>query len=372
MDLNSLPQISFFTTDVAEIERQLISDFETLSGKTLYPGDPVRLFLSGLAYVQALQYFLAETALKQNFLAYSKEGNLEHLGALLDVERIPASGATVDVQFSRVIGSTGAVFIPAGTRVSPDGQLFFAVKSAGTVLSGTPHAVLKCVCIQTGTAGNGYMPGQIQTLIDPIAGIAGVINTSTSSGGYETESDDRLRERIRIAPQKFSTAGPTGAYQYWAATAHADIVDVSVISPTPGTVEIYPLMSGGNLPSGEILSLVNSVVNDSKRRPLTDNVSVLAPAAVNYDIQLSYYIHSSASSVGDSIQTAVSKAVDDFVIWQKSAIGRDLNPSELVRRVINAGAKRVVITHPSYAEIDKTSVAVAENISVTFAGYEDE
>ena len=44
-----LKDISFLTTDPAQIEAEIITTFEKASGRTLAAGDPVRLFLLSLA-----------------------------------------------------------------------------------------------------------------------------------------------------------------------------------------------------------------------------------------------------------------------------------------------------------------------------------
>ena len=70
--------------------------------------------------------------------------------------------------------------------------------------------------------------------------------------------------------------------------------------------------------------------------------------------------------------TEVAAAVDDYILWQKSKIGRDINPSELTRRMVNAGAKRVAITHPAFAAAGQYEVAVCGTRSVTYGGLEDD
>ena len=194
------------------------------------------------------------------------------------------------------------------------------------------------------------------------------MNTSTSAGGTDTEKDDAYRERIRIAPESFSVAGPTGAYIYWAKTASSLITDVAVLSPQPGEVEIYPLLEGGELPSQTILNDVNAVCNNESIRPLTDQVSVISPTANSFDIEAEYYIEAEDSGASAEIQATVAKAVSDYVLWQKSKLGRDINPSELIRRIVDAGAKRVDVTSPVFTTVSASEVAIADTVTVTFGG----
>ncbi len=94
-----------------------------------------------------------------------------------------------------------------------------------------------------------------------------VTNLTASSGGSEQEDNDRLRERIKLAPESFTNAGSKMAYRFHAMQAHPNVVDVAVLSlSVPGTVELYPLLSTG-LPDDSILTLVESFCSDEKVRP---------------------------------------------------------------------------------------------------------
>ena len=76
------------------------------------------------------------------------------------------------------------------------------------------------------------------------------------------------------------------------------------------------------------------------------------------------------SDVGNEggIIAKVNQAVEDFKIWQRSKIGRDVNDTELYWRVRSAGAKRAEIIAPSFAVVPKNSVAVADSIAIEFPG----
>ena len=81
------------------------------------------------------------------------------------------------------------------------------------------------------------------------------------------------------------------------------------------------------------------------------------------------------TSISDEslVARAVAKAVDEFIVWQRGAIGRDVNPSELIRRVVDAGALRLTVTAPAYAALDYSQLAVRDGmLAVTFGGLLDE
>lgn len=92
---------------------------------------------------------------------------------------------------------------------------------------------------------------------------------------------------------------------------------------------------------------------------------------VNYTIDVSYYIDRDNETQAGAIQSAVNKAVTDFVQWQKSKLGRDVNPSELIARIMAAGAKRVAVTAPVYAKLTQTQVGVCTSTKVELGGIEN-
>lgn len=167
------------------------------------------------------------------------------------------------------------------------------------------------------------------------------------------------------------TAGPSQAYVYWVKTYNSTIADVKVSSDNPGEVDIVFLMDDG-IPSQEMITGLTKYITDPNIRPLTDKVVVKAPTVVNYSISLTYYINSSDSGSVATIQSEVAKAVDDFVTWQQSKIGRDINSSELIKRVTAAGAKRVEIKSPVFQKIGGTSIAYCTSKNVTYGGVEDD
>lgn len=370
-DLMSLPDINFIETDPELITNEIIIAYEAIAKKTLSPADPVRLFLLSIASMIIQQRTLINQVAKQNLLRYATGDYLDHAGARVETSRIPAQVAQVTVRFTLSSPQLSVVTVPLGTRVSPDGQLFFETIEVKEIAIGNTYVDVLCECTEVGEVGNGYAPGQITTIVDPFQWLASVTNTTTSVGGAEQESDDNYRERIYLAPESFSTAGPEGAYVYWAKTANIDIVDVSVLSPNPSEVVIRPLLKGGEIPAQPILDAVLAVVNDKKVRPLTDDVSVVAPSAVQYDVTATYYIDSANSANSPTIQAAVNTALNDYLIWQKSKLGRDIDPSELIYRLKQAGAKRVAVTFPVYTALDNTQVAADDVVSLTYGGLED-
>ncbi|MBE3586577.1 MAG: baseplate J/gp47 family protein [Thermoanaerobacter sp.] len=366
----NLPEITFAEKSVQQIEAEIMNAYEEAAGYRLAAADPRRKFLQAIAKIIAVQRSLIDFAAKQNLLAYSTGDYLDHIGAFSNTERLQPTYATTIERFN--LSTAFDQIIPAGTRVTAGDNVFFATTKDVVVQGGQTYVDVEVQCTEAGTIGNGYLPGEINILVDPIQWVQSVENITESEGGADLEDDDQYAERIRQALESFSVAGPTGAYEYWARTTSQSIIDVAVRSPSAGTVEIRPLLENGEIPGQEILDAVLAVCNDKKIRPLTDQVQVLAPEQVSYDITLTYYIRTEDSSLESSIQERVNQAIEDYKLWQKSKLGRDIDPSELITRVKNAGAKRVTVTAPVYQQLEPYQVAVENLVTVTYGGLEDD
>lgn len=363
----------FVETDVETTVKELLADFEAETGTVLAASDQRRIFLMGFAYALAVFRNDLEETGKLNLLRYSSGEALDAIGELMGVSRGNAAGAKCTLKFTLSAVQASAVYIPAGTRATPDGNLFFATDEALVIAAGDQTGTVGATCTVAGEAGNGYVVGQIDTLVDGVTYVSSVTNTTESSGGADKEGDDDLRDRIREAPFSFSTCGPTGAYKYWAMSASSDIADVAVDSPSAGTVRIAVIKSGGVIPESTdaVMAAVSAACSASDRRPLTDNVSVVPATAVETSITLTYYVSNDDIGQLAAIQEAVAAAVEEYKAWQTTSIGKDINPDRLHKMVMDAGASRCTITAPVYTAVTSPNVARFTATSVTFGGMSE-
>ena len=375
----ALDDITFAAKNPEDIESGNIKRYENLSTRSLARGDPVRILLESISLGFIELRSVIDYTGKMNLLAFSKGNFLPHLGILLGVTRLKASSALTTLKFTLSEPQGVNILIPQGTRATPDGVIYFATTEAAIIEAGQTEIEVTAQCTVTGTQGNGYVKGQIKKLVDPFIYEMQVENTTESSGGSDIENDENFRERIHLAPESFSVAGPSGAYRFFAISANSNIIDVAVIGPhtegvdfcPPGNVYLFPLMTGGKIPSQEILDKVFEICDGTYTRPDSDYLHVEAPEIINYDLDVVYYIDRQRATQAAQIQSAVNTAVNEWILWQKSKLGRDINPSELMHRVINAGAKRAVINSPVFTVLNQWHVAQENLINITFGGLED-
>lgn len=375
----NFPDISFIDdSTIEEVQTQMINDYQEkykeLTGReaSLGQADPYRLIMyaASVQIYQAMQY--ADYAGKMSFLKYARGEYLDNLAALRGIKRIESTAATVTIRFSIDTPIKSVVAIAAGTRVTNGNDVYFATDKYAEIPEGSTSTTVSATCTTTGTIGNGFAAGEFNTLVNTIPYISSVVNTDTTAGGADTEDDDALKERIYNAPGAYSTAGSEGAYKYHTKLVDSSISDVVVESTEPGVVDIYCLCEGGEIPGESLLKRVSEYLADSNIRPLTDNVSVQAPETKEYDIEFTYYISSSDKSIVSTIQADVDTAVNLYNTWQTEKIGRDINPSYLIRKIMEAGVKRVEIISPVFTVLSNTTIARLGTVTVNYGGLEDD
>jgi phage-related baseplate assembly protein len=320
--------------------------------KTLAPGDPVRLHLLVVCHWLSQQRVIIDFTGKQNLLKYSKGDYLDNLAALYGERtlRLQESAAVTTLLFTLNAQLAFAATIPKGTLCQAPNAVVFETLTDGLIAAGDLTVEVPAQASPVGVVGNGFTPGQINSIINwnqPYA--LAVTNTVVTAGGSDQETDEQYRYRIWLAIESFSTCGPHDAYEFWALSAHPDIIQAVVYSAPDiaGEVWIFPLLTGGQLPTQPILDLVYANCSANERRPLTDWVKVFSPTVFTYTLNMDYYIDIANEVLTDVIRQNVELAVADWILWQRSYVSRDLNCDELAKRCLEAGAKRIVVHSPT-------------------------
>ena len=411
MTFHNLPDVEFCTIDADTIEKNAVKTFEGITGRTLAPGNPERLFLSALISLIVQQRNIINASGKMNLLSYASNAFLDHLGLMTNTPRLAEQTAVTTLKYAVDTALDFAVPIARGSRAtSEDGSIVFETTAYAEIPAGDTHVDVAAQCTVPGSVGNDYLSGQISRMVDVVPYITAVSNITPTAGGADVEGADAYRVRIHQSPSKFSVAGPGAAYEYWAKTAHQDIIDLAVFRDdplaglneaqlesvltvlgidhtamnvadkrtrvanelSPSRVNIYPLMKNGTLPDTEILGRVTDILNQNNVRPLTDQVRVAAPEPVAYDLECTYYIASEDIPAIASIQANVAVAVEEYLLWQRSKIKRDINPDRLVQLVKNAGAKRLEIISPVFQTLIGGQIAMENSVSINYGGAENE
>lgn len=362
-----LPIPNFIERDPAVIMAEIKADYEARTGRVLEPAQVETLILNSQAYREVLVRNQAQDAALQNLVAFARFPALDYLGELVGVVRLPSQAARTTLRLTLTPGH-GDIVIPQGLRVSTsDGRVIFQIIQDTEVLSAVNEVDVTAIAQTEGSAGNDYAVGTVSTILDPQPYLATSSNITQTEGGTDEENDEQLRERIRLAPNSFSVAGPYKAYEFWTRTASPLIIDVSVTNPIPGTVEVFPLVEGLAVTPPEILEAVLEVLNADRIRPLNDTVLATSPTAVNTTISVGLELYEGA--VQSDIVPIIQANLEAFRDGRRKLLGQDIVRNQIVGLSLMEGVYDVnVISPASDLIISETQFANITDIIVTVTG----
>ncbi|HET9510000.1 MAG TPA: baseplate J/gp47 family protein [Sphingomonas sp.] len=195
------------------------------------------------------------------------------------------------------------------------------------------------------------------TPADPATGAAAVL-----------EGDDAFRQRIVLAPEGFSCAGPELAYVAHAKAASGDVLDASATSPAPGQVRVSILSRIGNGAAAPgLIAAVDAIVTDRAIRPLGDQVVTASADIVNFAVaaQLVTFAGPDIEIVLNAARAALAAYLAD-----NRRLGRTITRSGLIAALSVAGVHRVDLTAPlADVACDATQAAWCIGVAVAHGGF---
>lgn len=184
------------------------------------------------------------------------------------------------------------------------------------------------------------------------------------------ESDDDLRARIVLGPEKFATTGTELSYVAHAKDASALVLDASATTPARGEVLVSVLSrEGDGTPSSGLLDAVRAIVTHPAIRPLGDLVKVASASLIPFVVSARIWTFAGPDA---ALVVATARAALDAYIARSRKLGRNITLSGLSAALTVEGVQRVVLDAP-VAEIvcDLTQVANCTAITVVHAGYDE-
>ena len=392
-------QYQFIDTAAADLVASIIAVYEKITGVTVLPASPEKLFIQWVANVLIQERELTNYTGNQNIPSRAEGKNLDALGELFYLQQRPgAKAAHCTERFWISEAQKTAILIPKGTRVTNASQtLYWETVEDAHVPMGELYADVRVQCQTAGIIGNGYTVGQIDTIVDVFDYYTRCENITESDNGDDPATDDEYYELLRASMDAYSCAGSVGGYIYWAKQVSTEIADVRPIKAGVGMVYIYVLMNDGTIATEEVKASVLEACSDERVRPLTDYVQVKDAPYVPYDIDFTYYIPSNTTRSAAAIRADVEAAVKEYTAWQSAKFGRDINPDKLRDLLFHTGVKRIVLRSPAFTvlqdgrdglslpvpeptvvgerpDIDRVipQVAAVKSINIVNGGYEDE
>jgi phage-related baseplate assembly protein len=157
------------------------------------------------------------------------------------------------------------------------------------------------------------------------------------------EEDDPYRERIQLAYEGLTTAGPRNSYILHTRNASGLVADATAESPAPCNVTVTVLSTEGKgQASAELLAIVAEALNDEDTRPLGDRVKVQSAQILDYRIDAILHM-SGAGPEGDASLTEATRRLAAWINPRKR-LGVEVARSAVDAQLHIAGVSRVELT----------------------------
>ncbi|WP_457634732.1 baseplate assembly protein [Persephonella sp.] len=357
----------FTITPPDEIISKLREDYYNMTGVWVNPSDVESFLIDLIAYNQTQLEGKINYYRKQNFLRYASGEALDLLGEWLGVVRLPPQPAKTTVRFTFETPHPQVIIDENIKLVAKDGRTIFKPPETVIVPADVQTFDVVYECETAGTVGNGFVAGEINQLVSPVSYVLKAENITVSTGGTEAEDDDHLRDRIRLAPWRFNTAGSKKGYIFWAMTADSSIIDVNAYSDSTTPGEVFVIVLTKDLPVPQtVLDKVSQILSAEDVRPLTDLVHVNAVTEVPYDVEVELTLLPDYVPMTSQILEEANKRVEEFILETRSKIGRAINPDVLVYKLMDIkGVFKVDVISPVYKEINRNEVGVGRVVGVS-------
>lgn len=238
-----------------------------------------------------------ESILPQAFVVTATGSNLDSACSDYGITRRAATSAEVVVELWGEPGTYYWVQLYAG-------DIVFVVPDSFTILS-EGSVKVRAVCTQAGDIGN-VAAGSIDKA--DTNRITKVVNAFAATGGYDTESDDSLRERTLEHIRTPANSGNIAHYVQWAKEV-SGVAKVKVydLARGPGTVDVV-IIADGNEPAPQ--KLIEAVEeNIENQRPIGADVLVVSGTAVDLFVVADVVVKKGYTA--ESIQNSLHKLLDE-------------------------------------------------------------
>lgn len=318
----------FFERDPSVLKAQFKAKFEAVSGRTLYPAQTEMFLIEVAAYALSLLNEAAQNGVLQNTVVFAEGRHLEDRAANVSTFKLLAQPSVTTLEFRLSAVRLIDTVIPRGTRVGAGNVVTFATDADLVIPSGMLAASVSATAETAGATWNGLSIGAVTDILDPVAFVTSAANTSVVSGGTDIEDPERFRLRAANALFTIAKAGPKNGYREHVKAVNPEIVDVEVIRPEPGSIDIYPLMKTG-LPSAELKVDILDYLDPETLRPMGDHVTIRDPEPVRFDMVLTVRVREAAAGQQDLFEETATLA---FYPWTQE-LGAKIAPSVITTAV---------------------------------------
>lgn len=279
---------------------------------------------------------------------------LERWCSIWGVARIAAAPASGSVTFAVQAGAV----IPAGTLLQALDGVQYQTTADATVTA--PTATAPIVAVVAAAAGN-RAAGQSLSLVSPVPGVQPTATASLLFGGADIETDDALRARLLTRIQQPPQGG--AAYDYTAWALEVPGVTRAWVYPQElglGTVTVRFVRDNDAslIPDAGEVAAVQAYIDE--RRPVTAQLTVVAPVAVPLNFSISGLVPATAA-----VRAAIEAELADLLLREAQPGGTILLSH--IRAAISAATDETdyVLTLPA-ANVTNTTGNMSTMGTVTW------
>lgn len=181
------------------------------------------------------------------------------------------------------------------------------------------------------------------------------------------EDHDPFRERIQLAYEGLTTAGPRNSYILHARNASGLVADATAESPAPCFVTVTVLaLDGDGVAAPELLATVAAALNDDDVRPVCDRVTVQSAQVILYQINAILHM----TSAGPEADASLAEAKSRLAAWinPRKRLGVEVARSGIDAQLHVAGVSRVELIGWQDLAPTKAQAAFCTGYTVTLAG----
>lgn len=290
-DISKLPKPDLIKDyDLAKKIREYINKVkEKLPEWDAANADPMTKVLKALAEMDVLRIQHTNETARRLLLAFAGGSDLDNIRP--DIERMHGSNPIAKLKITYRNPESVSGIIQAGTEfrgdyTPPNSETIIGYFKARTYLEYeiTPETDGTQIIEAEIYEGGGESVNDIKInrllIASPVIESVG-IDSIIEAGSGETESDERYRQRILLAPT--SNMGGKRAYQYYAMSADLNIKEVYIETTAPGclTIWVLPTLDTWSMEEADIadrrnllLSEVTEACSGENNRPCADIVTV--------------------------------------------------------------------------------------------------
>ena len=342
-----------------DLDKRLIADIEAR-----LPGTDPRVRRSylgalarGLAGSHHELYGFLEWISRQRFVATADRPELLEQAAEYGIRPIAAVRATGEIA---VTGTAATVIAAATVWRSGAPEDYRSTAEATIGAGGTVDVAVEAV--EPGADGNA-VAGTKLSLVSPIAGVVSAATAGELGGGADIESTDSVRERLAARKQNPPQGGTSPDYEQWAKAAHADVTRrwSRPLAGGLGTVTVYFMTddaTADGIPSAAVVATVQAYID--ARRPVTADVTVEAPTAVEFDVTIN-----NVAPMTQAVQDAVTAEIADLVL-RASEPGGTILVSHLREAISTAAGETDHVLVSPVADVVVSADEISVEGAVTF------